>query len=88
MEFENIKKINDLKRDVMEEFIKTLPVEDKKNLRNFIKDHPQTNAAGVFNIVRAYIFNTYFRTTPMTKKRALTFAETLDDLLKIDEDEE
>jgi len=88
MNLDSIKKVNDLTRDIMEEFIKTLPKEDKENLRQFVKEHPKSNAAGVFNTVRAYIFNTYFRTTPVTKKKSLTFAETLDYLLNTEDEEE
>ncbi len=87
MNIESIKTINDLKRDVLEEFIATLPREDKENLKKFIEEHPQKNAAGVFTVVRAYIFNTYFRTTPIREKRTTTFADTLTSLLNIEEDE-
>ena len=86
MELEKIKTINDLKRDVLEEFIASLPKEDKDNLRTFIEEHPQKNAAGVFTVVRAYIFNTYFRTTPIREKRTTTFADALENLLKTDEE--
>ena len=85
MNIESIKSINDLKRDVLEEFIKDLPKEDKENLRKFLEEHPQKNAAGVFTIVRAYIFNTYFRKTPIRDKKAITFASVLDELLQDDE---
>ncbi len=88
MNIDSIKTINDLKRDVLEEFIATLPKEDKENLKKFIEDHPQKNAAGVFTVVRAYVFNTYFRTTPIREKRSVTFADTLTSLLNTDEEEE
>ena len=86
MDIESIKSINDLKREVLEEFIKTLPKEDKENLRKFLESHPQKNAAGVFIAVRAYIFNTYFRKTPIRDKKTTTFASVLDDLLQDDEE--
>ena len=88
MNFESIKTINDLKRDVLEEFIKTLPKEDKGNLRAFLEEHPQKNAAGIFTVVRAYIFNTYFRKTPIRDKKAATFASVLDNLLQDDDDDD
>ena len=88
MNIESIKTINDLKRDVLEEFIASLPKEDKDNLRKFLKEHPQKNAAGVFTVVRAYVFNTYFRKTPVREKRSVTFADTLDELLSNNEDME
>lgn len=87
MNIESIRTINDLKRDVLEEFIKTLPKEDKENLRKFLEEHPQKNAAGIFTVVRAYIFNTYFRKTPIRDRKAATFASVLDNLLQDDEDE-
>ena len=77
MDIDSIKNINDLKRDVLEEFIKELPDEDKINLKKFLNDHPQSNAAGIFTTVRAYIFNTYFKTSPKKEKKSNTFAETL-----------
>jgi len=85
MNIESIKSINDLKRDVLEEFIKDLPKEDKESLRKFLDEHPQKNAAGVFTVVRAYIFNTYFRKTPIRDKKAATFASVLDEILQDDE---
>lgn len=87
MNIESIRTINDLKRDVLEEFIKTLPKEDKENLRKFLEEHPQKNAAGIFTVVRAYIFNTYFRKTPIRDRKAATFASVLDNLLQEDDDE-
>ena len=88
MEFKDIRSINDLKRDVLEEFISTLPKEDKENIKAFLKEHPQKNAAGVFTTVRAYVFNTYFKTTPVRDKHSITFAEVLGDLLNTDTTEE
>ncbi len=88
MDTESIKSINDLKRNVLEEFIKSLPNEDKINLKKFVQEHPQTNAAGVFATVRAYVFNTYFRKTPIKEKKSANFADTLDSLLELTEDEE
>lgn len=82
--YDDIKSINDLKRDVLEQFIAELPKEDKQDLRAFLKEHPQKNASGVFTVVRAYIFNTYFRKTPIREKKSTTFADTLNDLLKDD----
>ena len=87
MDFNNIKKVSDLNRERLEAFIKTLPKEDKENLRNFTKEHPQTNAAGIFSSVRAYIFNTYFREAPVISKKTTSFAETLDILLNTEEEE-
>ena len=37
MNIESINSINDLKRNVLEEFIKSLPNEDKINLKKFIQ---------------------------------------------------
>ena len=88
MNFESIKSINDLKRNVLEEFIKSLPNEDKINLKHFIEQHPQSNAAGVFATVRAYIFNTYFRKTPIKERKSASFADTLNSLLELNENEE
>lgn len=84
--YDNIKSINDLKRDVLEQFIAELPKEDKQNLQKFLKEHPQKNASGIFTVVRAYIFHTYFRKTPMNEKKTTTFADTLMELLKDEND--
>ena len=81
MELKDIKSINELKRDVLENFIRDLPTEDKINLKRFLEEHPQTNAAGIFTVTRAYIFNTYFRKTPKKETKNKTFADTLQDLL-------
>lgn len=87
MNIESINSINDLKRNVLEEFIKSLPNEDKINLKKFIQEHPQTNAAGVFATVRAYVFNTYFRKTPIKERKTVNFADTLDSLLELNEED-
>lgn len=87
MNIDSIKSINDLKRDVLEDFIKSLPNEDKINLKKFVQERRPTNAAGVFTTVRAYIFNTYFRKTPIKEKRNTSFAETLDSLLELNEED-
>ena len=85
MNIEAIKTINDLKRDVLEEFIASLPKEDKENLKKFVEEHPQKNAAGVFTVVRAYVFNTYFRKTPIRERKTVTFADTLNSLLNTED---
>ena len=84
MNIDSIKSINDLKRDVLEDFIKSLPNEDKINLKKFVQERRPTNAAGVFTTVRAYIFN---RKTPIKEKRSTSFAETLDSLLELNEED-
>lgn len=86
MNIEAIKTINDLKRDVLEEFIANLPKEDKENLKKFVEEHPQKNAAGVFTVVRAYVFNTYFRKTPIRERKTVTFADTLNSLLNTEDE--
>lgn len=85
--YDNIKSINDLKRDILEHFIAELPTQDKQNLQTFLNNHPQKNAAGIFTAVRAYIFNTYFRTNQSKQKSSTTFAEVLNNLLNINEEE-
>lgn len=86
--FESIKTINDLKRDVLEKFIADLPKEEKDKLKDYLNNHPQKNAAGVFTTVRSYIFNTYFRTTPPPEKNRSTFADILNDILNNNEDDD
>ena len=81
MDIDSIHTINDLKREVLEEFITELPDEDKEKLRQFLKEHPAKNAAAVFSSVRSYIYNTYFRKTPIKEKKIITFADTLQTLL-------
>ena len=79
-------KFNDLTRDFLEDFIKKLPQEDKNNLKEYIKNNPRTTSSATFVLVKSYIYNTYFKTTPAKEKRETTFADTLEELLK-NEDE-
>lgn len=81
MEEKQITSINDLNREFLENYISKLSKEEKDKIRDYLKDNPQKNAAGVFTKIRSYIFNTYFRTSPTPERKRTTFAETLDDLL-------
>jgi len=74
-------KFNDLTRDFLEDFIKKLPQEDKINLKEYIKNNPRTTSSATFVLVKSYIYNTYFKTTPTKEKRDVTFADTLNELL-------
>ena len=81
MENKEIKNINDLNREFLEDYIAKLPKEEKDKMRQCLEEHPQKNAAGVFTVIRSYVFNTYFRTSPTPERKRSTFAETLDSLL-------
>ncbi len=83
-----IKKFNDIDREFLEEFIATLPKEDKEKLKQYITDNPRDKSSSVFTLVKSYVYNTYFRATPTPERKKVTFAETLDSLLEDDEDEE
>ena len=80
-DFSTITKITDLKRDVLEEFIASLPKEDKIALKDFLKQKAPTNSSGTFVQTRAYIFNTYFRKEPIQEKKSINFAQALEGLL-------
>ena len=89
MEQQNIK-FNDLTRDFIEDFIPKLPKEDKKRLREYIEAHPRDSSSSMFAMVKSYIYNNYFRAKPAaeTKAKAGTFADTIDFLLALDDDDE
>ena len=84
------KKFNDLTRDFLEDFISKLPKADKKNLKEYIQNHPRDSSSSMFAMVKSYIYNNYFRSNPIKegKNKAGTFAETLDMLLMDDNDNE
>lgn len=84
------KKFNDLTREFLEEFISKLPKADKKNLKEYIQNHPRNSSSSMFAMVKSYIYNNYFRATPAKdgKNKAGTFAETLDILLMDDDNEQ
>lgn len=83
----NINSINDLKRDVLEKIIAEMPDQDKEELREYLSTRAGLNAAGIFTTVRGYVFNKYFRTTPVRDRKQATFAETLNGLLNITQGE-
>lgn len=83
MENKEIKSINDLNREFLEDYISKLSKEEKEKMREYLNTHPQKNAAGVFTTIRSYVFNTYFRTSPTPERKRTTFAETLDSLLEL-----
>ena len=81
-------KFNDLTRDFLEDFIAKLPKEDKDKLKEFVKNNPREKASSMFTLVKSYIYNTYFRTTPTTERKKINFIDVLDSLLEYDDDEE
>ena len=46
MENKEIKSINDLNREFLEDYISKLPKEEKEKMREYLNNHPQKNAAG------------------------------------------
>ena len=86
MEEKQIKSINDLTRDFLEGYIAKLPKEDKEKIKEYLEEHPSMNASGVFTLIRSYIYNTYFRTTPPLERKKGTFADTLQGLLNNNEE--
>ena len=90
MESEQNKKFNDLTRDFLEDFISKLPKADKKNLKEYIENHPRNSSSGMFAMVKSYIYNNYFRINPAkdNKNKTGTFIDTLDILLMDDDDSE
>ena len=85
-----IKTFNDIDRTFLEEFLITLPKEDKEKLKEYLANNPKPErASAVFTLVKSYVWNTYFKTTPETNKRHTnTFADELDDLLACSDEEE
>lgn len=81
-------KFNDITRDFLEDFIPKLPKEDREKLKTYIINNPRTSSSATFTLVKSYIYNTYFRTTPTLEKKRETFAEILDSLLDSDDDED
>lgn len=81
-------KFNDITRDFLEDFIPKLPKEDKEKLKEYIAANPRTSSSSMFVLVKSYIYNTYFRTTPIAEKKKGTFAEELNSLLADDDDDE
>ena len=77
-----IKKFNDIDRDFLEEFIPALPKEDKEKLKEYLNNNPRTSTSAIFTLVKSYIYNTYFRKTPTTERKKITFADTLNILLE------
>lgn len=83
-----IKKFNDIDRDFLEEFISNLPAEDKDKLKEYIDNNPRTSTSAFFTMVKSYIYNTYFRQTPVPERKKITFADTLNLLLQHEDDTE
>lgn len=80
-------KFNDMTREFIEDFISKLPKEDKEKIKEYIKNNPRSTSSGLFTLVKSYIYNTYFKMTPIVDKKKSTFASVIDDLLNDDEDE-
>lgn len=86
-----INKFNDITRQFLEEFLKTLPKEDKEKLKEYLQTQPKKDkSSAIFTQVKSYVWNTYFRpsNTQIPKRPTTTFADELDDLLNTDDDDE
>ena len=83
-------KFNDINREFIEDFIKKLPKEDKKKLKEYANQHPCSSASAMFTMVKSYIYNTYFRQTPINSRRNRTanFADIFNSLLQDDDDDD
>ena len=83
------KKFNDLNREFIEDFIKKMSKEDKKKLKEYVDTHPRSSSSAMFTMVKSYIYNVYFRTTPKKDKtRTANFADIFDSLLEDNEEED
>lgn len=80
-------KFNDITRDFLEDFIAKLPKEDKQKIKEYVMNNPRNSSSSMFTLVKSYVYNTYFRTTPATERKKTTFMETLGSLLADDEEE-
>jgi len=84
------KKFNELTREFLEEFIPKLPKEDKKQLKEYIENHPRDSSSSLFAMIKSYIYNNYFRAKPNQEnhKSGGTFADIIDDLLRDDDSDD
>lgn len=80
-------KFNDLTRDFLEDYIAKMSKEEKIKLKEYVDKNPRDTSANVFNLVKSYIYNTYFRPTPVQERKKNTFADNLVDLLSDIDDE-
>ncbi len=80
-------KFNDLTREYMEDFIKKLPKDEKKKLKAYIEDHPRNSSAGMFAMIKSYIYNTYIRQNNSSnfKNKNTTFVDTIEEILMEDD---
>ena len=74
-------KFNDLTRDFLEDYIAKMPKEEKIKLKEYVAKNPRDKSANVFTLVKSYIYNTYFRQTPVQERKRTTFADVLVGLL-------
>ena len=81
-------KFNDITRDFLEDFIPKLPHQDKVKLKEYIANNPRTTSSATFTLVKSYVYNTYFRRTPVTERKKTNFSDVLDTLLLDDEDDD
>lgn len=81
-------KFNDITRDFLEDFIAKLPKEDKHKIKEYVENNPRSSSSSMFTLVKSYVYNTYFRTTPTNERKKNTFMETLGSLLEDDDDED
>lgn len=80
-------KFNDITRDFLEDFIAKLPKEDKQKIKEYVENNPRSSSSSMFTLVKSYVYNTYFRTTPTTERKKTTFMETLGHLLDDDDED-
>lgn len=80
-------KFNDITRDFLEDFIAKLPKEDKMKIKEFVQNNPRSSSSSMFTLVKSYVYNTYFRTTPTKERKKMTFSDTLAGLLNDDDDD-
>ena len=81
------KKFNDLNREFIEDFIRKLPKEDKEKLKEYVAQNPRTTSSAMFSMVKSYIYNTYFRQTPVERNtHTANFASVFDSLLEDEEE--
>ena len=82
-------KFNDINREFIEDFIRKLPKEDKEKLREYAEQHPRETSSAMFTMVKSYIYNTYFRKTPITerKTRSTNFSDIFNSLLESDDND-
>ncbi len=79
-------RFNDLTRDFIEDFISKMSHEEKLKLKAYLEANPRDTSSKTFMVVKSYIYQTYFKKSPITEKKKTLFTDSLNELLSFDEE--